>query len=263
MNRRGFISCCVGSSVPFAGCVRTPPDDSDDPETPSDAGTDTPPRTENGTPDSETRESDPDGSDGPAARLGSSTLTPVQADRRTVSPGDVVERSVVITNEGDERATVLVTLTAVDPYGRWHLDEPNGHQTVDLDPGESEEVTLSWTADEEVPQGEYDLLVEVWNETDLEERLLLLDERTEENAFIVEKPEGTLVVSTIPSDAFAIVYRDPAGRGGVPLGESPIELPVGSYEVAVFHEEYEDVTESVTIQEGETAEVEIDLTEDD
>lgn len=136
-------------------------------------------------------------------------------------------------------------------------------RTVDLEPGESAEVTLSWTADEEVPEGEYDLLLEVWNETDLEERLLLLDEHTEEDAFTVEKPEGTLVVSTIPSDALAIVYRDPSGRGGVPLGESPIDLPVGSYEVAVFHEDYEDVTESVTIQEGETTEVEIDLTEDE
>lgn len=263
MNRRRFISCCVGSSISIAGCVRLPSGDSNDPGTPTDLETDTPPRTGSATPDSETSTSDPGGSDEPVARLGSNTLTPVQADRGTVSPGDVVERSVAITNEGGERATALVTLTALDPRGRPHLDEPGGHETVTVDPGESEEVTLTWTADEKVRQGEYDLLVELWNETDLEDRILLLDERTEEDAFTVEKPDGRLVVSTIPTDALVMVYRDPSGRDGELVGESPIYLPVGRYEVAVSHEEYEDLTEPVTVEEGETTEVEIDLTEDE
>lgn len=184
------------------------------------------------------------------------TLPLSSQDQEAVAPGDVVERSIDLENEGEDSGTVLVTLTAIDPHGRPHFDDASGHQTVSLAPGESEEVTLSWTPDVEVREGEYDLRAEVWLETDLEDRVALLDEHTEENVVTVEKPDGELAVTTIPPDASVVL-------DGELLEERSIERPVGSYEVTAFHEEFGTETESVTIKEGKTTWVELDLVGDD
>lgn len=245
MNRRTFLIATPGGTALLGGCVDSTGDgdgsESTQNETSSSAES-TEPDGETDLPTDETIE--PDGE------------KPIEPDGETVTPGDAVERSFDVENEGSDPDSVLVTLTAVDPRGRPHIDDADGHETVSLDPGESREVTLSWTPDEEVPEGEYDLLMEVWMETDLDERVALLSERTEPDAITVEKPNGTLSVSTTPPDATVFVDREL-------LAASTIELPVGSYEVIAIHEEYETATETVTIEEAETTAVEIDLTGDD
>lgn len=177
---------------------------------------------------------------------------PLATAQKTVAPGDTVERTIKVTNESSERDSVLATLTAIDPDRRSHIDESNGAKTISVDPGESREVTLSWTPDEEVPEGNYDLIQEVWAETDLENRTTQLDERTESDAITVEKPDGTLSVSTSPQDATVIV-------DGEILESSSVKHSVGTYDVTAIHSEFGSATESVTIREGETTTVELDL----
>ena len=243
MNRRTFVSGCVGAIVLSAGCVQDDPDDAEDA-----LGTDTP-------------DSSPTPTDEPPATAGRPTLQVVEPQdpdtvSETVTLEDIVERSVDIENEGSESATVLVTLTAVAPDEERFVDDEDGHETVTVDPGEPTEVTLSWSPSKEVPEGEYDLLVEVWMETDLEERVTQLGVHTEENAITVEKPTGTLTVVTVPTDATVALDRRV-------VEEETVEHPVGTYELTVLHGEYGERTEAVTIEEGEPTEIEVDLTKAD
>ena len=243
MNRRTFVSSCIGVVVLVAGCVQ---DDLDD------VGE---------SPETDTPEESPTPTSKPSADAGQPVLRAVEPQAietapETVTLDDIVERSVDIENEGAEQDTVLVTLTAVDPQEKRHVDDPDGHETVTVAPGESQEVTLSWTPDVEVPEGEYDLVVEVWMETDLDDRVTQLDEHTEPDAITVEKPTGTLSVVTVPTDA-TVALDDRV------IEEETAERPVGTYELTVLHGEYGTRTEFVTIEEGETTEVEIDLTEEE
>lgn len=263
MNRRVFLSGVVAKLV--AGCVSDPADSIDSPpgtDVPSGtdppAGTGSPTETRSSTATESSGSSEPSSDGGIALKLD-------EAVPETITLDDVVERAVSVENRGDERGTVMVTLTAVHATGMWFLDDPGGHETVTVDPGQSQAVTLSWSPDAEALDGEYDLLIEIWNETTLDDRSLLLDEHTEDHAVTVEKPTGTLSVTTTPSDAMVTVAREVQGTTlpGELVVEMPVELPVGPYEVAVVHSEYDVVTESVTVEEDETTSVEIELTEDD
>jgi len=46
------------------------------------------------------------------------------------------------------------------------------------------------------------------------------------------------------------------------LETSPVERPVGSYEVTAFHERFGNETKSVTIRNGETTAIELDVVGD-
>lgn len=255
MDRRAFVSSGVGVLVLSAGCLQ---DNGDDGE--ASSGTDTPdgsptPTEESPTPTDEpstpTDEPSTDPSQ-PAVRIVETGAAETAGE--TVTLDDVIERTVEIENEGSDSDTVLVTLTAVGPDEERFLDD-GGHETVTVDPGGFQEVVLSWTPTVEVPEGEYDLVVGVWMETDPDERATQLDERTEENAFTVEKPTGTLLVATIPDDTMVAV-------DGTVTGERTLELPVGTYEVEAHHANYETKTVVVTVRENETTGIQIDLTED-
>lgn len=247
MKRRAFLGVVSSGTALYGGCIESADngDSSESAATESatnssmaeaddtDRDAELPDETE------QEREQDPDLED--------------HANHETIGPGDTVERVMEVENEDSETDTVLVTLVGIDPDGIPYPDDA-GYETVTLEPGESRAVTVSWTPDVAAPEGEYGLRTAVWAEPELEERATQLDERTERNAVTVEKPTGTLSVSTTPSDAMVTV-------DGTVI-ESSIDLPVGRYHVTAFHSDYGAVTEAVTVETGETT-IELDVIEAD
>lgn len=176
-----------------------------------------------------------------------------RADRR-VSPGETVDRSTTIENTGSEPHSFLVTLTAEGPNGEFYDSRREAETVVDLEPGESAEVELSWVVDRNDPEGTYELTMEAWLESDPDDRRNQLAEESA-GTFTVEKPTGTLSVSATPDDPVLVVDGEPSGAT-----PTTVELPVGTHTVVAIHDEYESVEESVEIDAGETTTLELELT---
>ncbi|MFC6722403.1 PEGA domain-containing protein [Halovalidus salilacus] len=173
---------------------------------------------------------------------------------RVVTPGDDIKSNLTVTNEGDTPESLLITLLIEETPGSPVVDWPIDSKEVSIGPGESQEVTLSWEVTEEIPEGTYDMVTEVWLETDPDNLTTQLNSKRDSNAFAVEKPMGELDVTSTPEEAMVTV-------DGEILGVTPLnaDLPIGTYEIAVINEEYEPVWDEVSIDAGETTVVSFEL----
>jgi len=176
------------------------------------------------------------------------------SQQRTVTPGETVGSSVTITNEEETSQTVLVTLSVEEEPGVTPMDGPATTRAITLEAGESRGVEPSWTVTEAIPDGTYDLVTEVWLETDPGALTTQLGSRRTEDAFTLQKPRGELAVTASPEDA--VVTLD-----GEIIGETPLdtEIAVGTYDVAVINDAYEPVSRQVSVETGETATVSVTL----
>ena len=173
---------------------------------------------------------------------------------RTVTVGDAVSSSVTVTNNEEASQTVLITLSTEDESGVTRMDGPVETREITLGAGESRDVELSWTVTDALPEGTYDLITEVWLETDPEARTTQLGSQRSENGFVLEKPRGELSVTASPEDG--VVTLD-----GEVIGETPLttEVATGTYDVTVVTDGYEPVSQQVSIEETEPATVTVTL----
>lgn len=160
-----------------------------------------------------------------------------------ISPGEEADSTITVTNNSTDQQSFFVTLSAIGPEGEQYQEHTDGKE-VQLDPEESRDISLFWEVNNDVPEGEYDLLTQVWLETDPQELATELLSATDENAFIVEKPTGNLTVTSTPSDV-------PIAADGEFLGRSPVStsLPVGTYKIVGTSDEAGDAEETVEITE--------------
>lgn len=185
-----------------------------------------------------------------------STVTKNMAPSSIVAPGDEVSGSVTVTNTSKKGHTFFFSLTPIGEDGRRYNPNETIGKPVTVAGGEQRTIDISWIINDEIPEGEYDIKIEGWYESDPENLTDRLVSQTEENAFTVSKPEGTLNVTTTPSNALVTV-RDQI-TDDAPLTAT---LPVGTYAISVLAEGYEGAKETIQIKEGEETTVSLDLTE--
>lgn len=171
-----------------------------------------------------------------------------------VAPGESAETTTTVENSGSETHEFRVTLVAEGPKGEIYSDGADG-TVVELAPGESRSVDLSWTVGPNVPEGSYDLLMEAWLETDSDERRTRLASKSTSDRVTVEKPDGELTVDSTPADATILV-------DGEPIGTTPVttDLPVGTHPVVALRDGYETLEEPIEIDAEETTTHTFDLT---
>ncbi|MFC6720686.1 PEGA domain-containing protein [Halobacteriaceae archaeon SHR40] len=175
----------------------------------------------------------------------------------TVQPGDTVEATMTVANPEDESMTYAIRSALHPPDGgrRYRAGE-SSQQTVEVDPGETQEVELVLVVDKTYPEGEYDLILEAGVGKPGDEFTLIHDRHTAPETVEVVKPTGELGVTTTPSEASISV-------DGEVVGESPLttELPIGNYTVVANRLDYEAVSGFVEISENETSTLSLDLTD--
>lgn len=175
-------------------------------------------------------------------------------DASTVAPGDEVRASTTLENTGDEQHTFFVSFTPVGEDGEPYTPaEPIG-EPVTLNGGEQRTIDLSWTVEASIPEGTYDIELAGWYESDPTELVNQLVSVTREEAFTVDKPEGTLEVTTTPENALVTV-------GDRFTEEAPLTaaVPIGTYEVVAVSDGHGEARREVTVREGKTTAIVLDL----
>ena len=183
-----------------------------------------------------------------------STAEIASSTTEAVSPGDEVSAEVTLQNPGDEEHTFFLSLTPRDKDGAPYIPGERIGKPVTLASGEQRTETVSWTVDTEISEGTYDIELAGWYESDSDELLNRLGESTMPDAFTVEKPDGELEVTTTPADATVIIDGELAEEAPV-----TVELPIGTYDLQAFREYSGTAETSVTVNEGETAAVSLDI----
>lgn len=117
------------------------------------------------------------------------SIVKVNAPSGTFAPGEEVKTTFVIQNTGTSEHTFFAGYSVFSPDGRaWDNGGTTG-TPVTIAPGAQKEVTVSWTAEEQAPEGIYDVGVAVWKESDRDALATRLDMVFREDVFVLERPE--------------------------------------------------------------------------
>ena len=110
-------------------------------------------------------------------------------DDGTVEEGEGVEALVDVTNTGNVEHTFFVGFSAIGPEGEAYDNDETTGTAVQLAPDETATETLVWEVEPDLPSGQYDLTVAVWEESDRDALKSRITEATEENAIVVGSEE--------------------------------------------------------------------------
>lgn len=84
----------------------------------------------------------------------------------TYRAGDVVGSEATVVNTGNREHTFYVGYSVRGPDGEWRDNDRTTHESVRLDPGEAETVSLGWEVPSDAPTGGYDLQTAVYTGED-------------------------------------------------------------------------------------------------
>lgn len=149
------------------------------------------------------------------------TVAFVETPESDFAPGETVDSVVEVENTGEQKHTFFVGYSAVGPYGETY---DNGGQTgkpVTLEPGESRQVEVSWTVEEDRPSGQYDLITAVWEESDRDNlKTRLDDDYRQQSVYLAPEPsidiEGPSGGEVQPGEEFEVELQ--ARNDGVKAG---------------------------------------------
>ena len=113
----------------------------------------------------------------------------IRPESGTYSEGDSVWTSADVQNTDDISHTFFVGYSVHGPDGGIYDNNDSTGQTVSLDPGEWQAVDLEWIVESDAPDGEYDVQVALWEESDRDNLHTRLDEEWDYSAFDVESEE--------------------------------------------------------------------------
>ncbi len=130
----------------------------------------------------------------------SGRLTAVETDSGEFHPGDTIEATATVENNGTADHTFFVEPRISGPDGTEYSDLGAVGKPVTVEAGDQTEVTVSFTVPETASGGKYDSWLTLWKEDDPDNLQTRLDENEEYDAFGVEKAaDGSIVaVEGIP-----------------------------------------------------------------
>lgn len=102
----------------------------------------------------------------PTAPAVAASIETVSLSSGTYEAGEVVTTTVTVKNTGRETHTFYTGYSFLGPDDETYDGEGTTHSTVELAPGESKTVELTWTVPESAPAGEYSAVVAVWESKD-------------------------------------------------------------------------------------------------
>jgi uncharacterized membrane protein len=178
----------------------------------------------------------------------------------TYRPGDEVDAEVTVENTGNTEHTFFVGYSVIGSSGDTYDNDDETGETVTLDPGERETITVSWEVTDDVPDGEYDAVASIWEESDRDELYTRLGSEREYGAFDVEEIDIDAELSSVdvqrgtyePGDtvtATAIVENTGNTEHTYFVGYSVIG-PNGN-----FYDNDEETGRTVTLDPGESRSV--------
>lgn len=118
--------------------------------------------------------------------------------------GETVEASVVVENTGDRTHEFFVGHSVFDSAGKEYTNDDQTGTTVELAPGESQQVSIPWVVEgdsgSKVPVDTYDSQITVWVESDRDNLMTPIETVENEGAFEVvqEDPEESTVLEASP-----------------------------------------------------------------
>lgn len=114
-------------------------------------------------------------------------ITNFDAPSGSKQPGDTLEASTTVENTGDTTRSVWVGLSYRRPDDEFYDIDPK--ETVTLSPGETDQVSFSWSLPDDAPEGSYDAVTAIWNDYDSSNDEMVTpkyDETSVQDAFTVE-----------------------------------------------------------------------------
>lgn len=175
-------------------------------------------------------------------------------DDGTVEEGEGVEALVDVTNTGNVEHTFFVGFSAIGPEGEAYDNDETTGTAVQLAPDETATETLVWEVEPDLPSGQYDLTVAVWEESDRDALERRVDTERKSEAFsLVEfgrtfeitetfdesavhergvglHHTGRQIQTSSATDQSSVYVSAAAGAGGA---------DAGSYGVAVLGDEWQ------------------------
>lgn len=113
--------------------------------------------------------------------------------------GETVDATATVENTGNVENTFFVSYSALGPDSGSYDNNDDTGQTVTLDPGDSQGVSLSWTVQSNSPTGTYDAITSVWEERDRDNLQTRLDSERRNNAFEVIETTATPTPEPTPT----------------------------------------------------------------
>ncbi|RQG96385.1 hypothetical protein EA473_04475 [Natrarchaeobius chitinivorans] len=107
----------------------------------------------------------------------------------TYTHGDSVETTANVENTGSSSHTYFLGYSVHGPDGEIYDNDDGTGRPVSLSEGESRTVDLEWKAESDAPDGEYDVQVALWEESDRDNLSTRLDDVREYDAFDVVEAE--------------------------------------------------------------------------
>ncbi|MEF8825858.1 MAG: hypothetical protein V5A27_05895, partial [Halapricum sp.] len=112
----------------------------------------------------------------------------------TYRVGEPVEVSVTVENAGQEQHTFFVGYSTRDPEGEFHDNYGTTGTPISLAPEQQRTVSLDWVVESDVPPGEYDFVVSIWQESDRDALEHRLDTIEQTDVFAVENDGPVLTI---------------------------------------------------------------------
>ncbi|WP_147438115.1 S8 family serine peptidase [Halorubrum sp. Atlit-28R] len=147
-------------------------------------------------------------------RIESSTVGP---EDRYTQENDAVTAEVTVTNTGDRTHEFFVGYSVQGPDGVWRDNDAQTGKTVELTPGESRDVSLSWAIESDAPRGQYDAKIQMWVENDRDLLYNSLGTAKTTNAFELTTPAefDTTIQTTEISDGTLQIESTVENTGGI------------------------------------------------
>jgi len=127
-------------------------------------------------------------------------ITGFSVDGGTYQPGDTVDATATVKNTGGSEHTFFVGYSVKGPDDEWRDNGDSTGKSMTLDPGETRDVNLEWTVEDDAPEGSYDARTSVWEESDRNNLDTRLDDERDNDAFEVEEEPKPPSVSTSGSE---------------------------------------------------------------
>lgn len=129
----------------------------------------------------------------------SAELADIQVASGEYSTDELVTTDATVKNTGNVAHTFFVGYDVVGPAGEHYNNNAQTGRAVYLDPGENTTISLDWAVQESAPDGQYDVVISVWKESDRYSLTTRLDSSTEYNSFTVSTidPQPDLSVESL------------------------------------------------------------------